>query len=915
TPAENTRTRIRRWDHSGKIYEQDGTTVWYDLGASGSKGDIPVPVAGTTLILESGITVTFNLSSATGTFQTGDFWTFAARTADGSLDPQLTNAPPRGIHHHYTKLSIVNFNPSSATDCRNPVPTGGGKEDTCGCCTCTVGDGVESHGQFTSIQKAIESLPDAGGEVCILPGRYFEHVLIERRRDIVVQGCGWQTRLASPSLGPAANDSSSSSQSNNTFNAVITVVDSEHVILRSFAVEADTGEVGILLDGTGNLNAAEKATTRVSSSMDSQNPNANQATGEAAATDRNTFVAKAFSLRSGRVIDATLEDLVLTASTLPAILASTVTLLNIRNNRIAMKNVRSLWPAVYVSGQEIRIRHNWVGIQSATADVEWLPTSVLADIRSDGEKSSVNSNIKDEILHVGVSPAATSTTVSLHPGGIQIAGPSQDVFVIENEIEGGRRNGITLGSFSLLDENGSDTGITTGVFIVHEGDCSTSTSFEPGTPGQGSGGSSVAAGGKLINIQINRNRIRNMGLCGIGPVGFFNLRKTVEVISIKNLTITANTISSTLLIPTSPNAVDSSSFGYGAICVPDVENLIVRDNTITDFGVRPGVDVCGIFVLNGQMVEISRNHIVETRDLVSGTWVRSADAAGGLRAGIFVMLVTPPALEVASSSLWDSSVSQMMYESKAAEMQNYALAAPLYAPGLPALRVEHNVVRMALGEALEVVGFGPFSIVNNNFSTGGTVSAVDASKMENMVASSDVQLTTTPNAAGVLTVMIMNLGTSMDVPNAGWSYSSLYGTARDFNLDIKDASISTPTNGAVLFTNNVCQFQGRASRERGSVSVAIFSLDDLIFSNNHCRLEGREGTATLDAALLAASIQVCGNRFQESLNSVAASGSTYGLLNITSQNISTYCLFASGPAAKLIQNNNVVLHNQLCSKQ
>ena len=71
-----------------------------------------------------------------------------------------------------------------------------------GCCTCRVGDGVNSFGDFTSIQAAIDSLPAEGGEVCILPGLYYEHVRILNRRDIVIHGCGWQTRVASPSLRP-----------------------------------------------------------------------------------------------------------------------------------------------------------------------------------------------------------------------------------------------------------------------------------------------------------------------------------------------------------------------------------------------------------------------------------------------------------------------------------------------------------------------------------------------------------------------------------------------------------------------------------------------------------------------------------------------------------------------------------------
>src|SRR5262249_51431486 len=149
------------------------------------RGDIPVPPTGTTLILENGITVAFDVSVTGGSFVAGDFWTFAARTADGSID-KLVKATPRGLHHHYVRLSIVTF-PNTATDCRPKLPPSG-TDTECGCCcTTTVGDGVDSVGQYTSINAAINALPDAGGEVCVLPGRYFEHVLIQGRRDVVLR--------------------------------------------------------------------------------------------------------------------------------------------------------------------------------------------------------------------------------------------------------------------------------------------------------------------------------------------------------------------------------------------------------------------------------------------------------------------------------------------------------------------------------------------------------------------------------------------------------------------------------------------------------------------------------------------------------------------------------------------------------
>jgi hypothetical protein len=125
-------TRILRWDQTGIVYQSDGATVWANLDTAGSAG-IPVPPAGISLILENGITVSFNLAQPAitlptqyaPTYEAGDYWTFTARTADGSVQA-LVQAPPLGIHHHYCRLGVVDFNatPPQVGDCRqvfNPL--------------------------------------------------------------------------------------------------------------------------------------------------------------------------------------------------------------------------------------------------------------------------------------------------------------------------------------------------------------------------------------------------------------------------------------------------------------------------------------------------------------------------------------------------------------------------------------------------------------------------------------------------------------------------------------------------------------------------------------------------------------------------------------------------------------------------
>ncbi|MCP4329289.1 MAG: hypothetical protein GY791_12725 [Alphaproteobacteria bacterium] len=152
-------TRVRRWDQSGAVSDTDGAEL-VDLDALGATGVIPVPAAGTSIILEDGVQITFD-SAPTDRLRSGDFWVFAARTADATVE-HLEIAPPCGIHHHFCRLAVVDYDgeefEGEPLDCRVCFPQGG-----TGCCTVVVHPGE-------SIQAALDSLPDEGGCVCLKPG-------------------------------------------------------------------------------------------------------------------------------------------------------------------------------------------------------------------------------------------------------------------------------------------------------------------------------------------------------------------------------------------------------------------------------------------------------------------------------------------------------------------------------------------------------------------------------------------------------------------------------------------------------------------------------------------------------------------------------------------------------------------------
>ena len=190
--------RVRRWDQKGRIFRTDASDTpvqVQDLDAPGAAGLIQVPASGVKLLLESGITVSFDATGAKG-FRAGDHWEFAARTSDASVEA-LDRAPPRGIHHHYARLGLWDVASGTVSDCRNPWPPQGTTGENCGCTQCVT---PESHasGQLT-LQDAVNKLRDSGGTVCLHAGHYVlrEPVRVRGARSLRITGQGPATMIAS----------------------------------------------------------------------------------------------------------------------------------------------------------------------------------------------------------------------------------------------------------------------------------------------------------------------------------------------------------------------------------------------------------------------------------------------------------------------------------------------------------------------------------------------------------------------------------------------------------------------------------------------------------------------------------------------------------------------------------------------
>jgi hypothetical protein len=192
-------TRIRRWDQKGEVRDTNGNVI-IDLNAPGSAGVIPVPPPGASIILEDGVQVTFTIDPTGGRFRTADYWTFAARAVDASVET-LDHAPPRGIHHHYCRLAMVTL-PNTVTDCRTlwPPETGEG----CDCSVCVTAD---SHNNGTlTLQWAVDQVKTVGGTVCLGPGLYNlgeSPLRVVGAQSIRLKGQGWKSVLVYGGRGSA----------------------------------------------------------------------------------------------------------------------------------------------------------------------------------------------------------------------------------------------------------------------------------------------------------------------------------------------------------------------------------------------------------------------------------------------------------------------------------------------------------------------------------------------------------------------------------------------------------------------------------------------------------------------------------------------------------------------------------------
>lgn len=540
--------------------------------------------------------------------------------------------------------------------------------------------------------------------------------------------------------------------------------------------------------------------------------------------------------------DIALTGLEIQAATRSAIQVDEGQFITIRHCRIMMKDVAGPWPGIFVIGEDVLIEENLITVQ----------------------------------------PGQQAVTAGR--GGLQLGGTSERVRVINNLIQQGIGNGITLGS---LEVEGGGEGDGGDIPWVEDPDdpcnpCAPGTVYIP-VPTEGEEGPRYRSAGALHQILIEENRIFDMGLNGIGVVGFFNLDAADEFITVERLTIIGNDIRRCLQRPLAVIPVEMiDSMGYGGISLADVEYLVVRDNVIEDNGPDHLEPICGIFVLHGEGLEISRNRILNNGKKTSQPAHMAKD---GRRGGINVVFGVAKTIPV--------TIDTTQYPRQ---------------DGVPAIKVHDNIVSQPLGQALALTALGPVSVVGNQFTSRGMI------------------LKFSPISPSFLasTVVIWNLGLSDEWV---WLFPSFIGIATNA---VNSAGVGPFTtsdavviprkgldderlgrylaNGNVLFSDNQCVLDLLETGVSWSLSsIFIGTLDDIGFHNNQCDCSLRDDFVLVQAILFGISVRVSDNRFKEGVMNALYSLMSLGLMNATTNNQSTHCILVHGLPALKVETGNRAL--------
>jgi len=874
----------------------------------------------------TGIEITFNGDQ----FITGDYWIITARPQTPNvIVPWVleTGRGHQGVRRFYSTLGLIHWSANdepTVTDCR---PRFRALTRQKICCSLVVGDGVNTHGDFDSIEEAVARLPEEGGEICLLPGLHQTNTVIAQRKSITIKGCGHRTRLI------PRQEQRQQPIFTITDSTDLSLLNMELVALDSRAIVLSGSEPGLL----HGINIHDNAILGY----------------------RN------------------------------AIHGLQTEFVSIKTNRIRMLDKAGGDVAIYMLGDDVLIQDNDIGvlppdvvppkIDSGGADNGDNPNP--ANDCLDPEGFYLNPGYISVYMTYVWSYVLT-LYVPKNPyktlGGIQIGSGSERVEIRHNQIIGGAGNGITLGSdaeladfeepvppvdFTVDLDEGSVVGFayykgepySNGVVVFTKGnileeaisneegyfsteideagsyDLSLSdpefkiTGVEEIDAGEFGRYYQVTIEDSDLNVDlqdvlafiyqvtIEHNRIQSMGESGIGfpridseqimdvllqllqQKSLSGATRILLLLSmllfgaytgmVMQLIIRNNLISGCLrnIYEAGNDDLGRQFRGVGGISLAFCDDVYIYDNRIENNGSEFRGPLQGIFAIYTSHAEISRNHIVDNgpktpaqiqNPLIGGIMIFVAADLASLGAGNLQSSVNTNTGAASGSATANVHV--------AANLTSTRLTGSRLRP-LQVLRLHENVVEQALGRGFAcVLGAGGMSIADNQL-------------ISNYSTAKDFDETVLAGITNIRVPSLVFISALRQLSNsAGAFYLANQGAVGNNKVIGNQVTLLDP------------QLSG--------VSVSIFSLNGIQFAHNH--IQAGAGDLTSNVLLMSTIVDGSHNHIQEASNLGngketpfdPVSMVTLGLqLNTTALNQSDHCIIAIGDSGLLQDVGNLVL--------
>jgi predicted flap endonuclease-1-like 5' DNA nuclease len=590
-------------------------------------------------------------------YKAGDYWTFEVRADNENKEILIDSKPPQGIVYHRVPLAIIQWDSENIAqridDCRrifHPLTA------PRGCCTILVGDGRKTHGDFDSIEEALRHLPNSGGDICLLPGLHRASVMISAKRKIRIRGCGPQT-IVLPDYKS---------------NFIFKIIDSKQIKIEDMILDNRKGiAIQIIEETTGECSDIETKNNQITALI-----NAVRVEGGSDILIENNYMSMFRNMIKG-----------LGGGKAIYILANSST---IKSNRIILKPVRGI-PSHAQGG---------IQVEAGCEDVNILKNTI-----SGGLGNGITLGTSWEVGGTRENDNESKTTeVS---GTIMIDIREWPIFVYLDELKNGMAKTIQEREYKTDAQGNCKFSFTNGkpgrykLHVLYK-DKDEFTWFELENEDiqveQGFLAENIRKidkqpygyyfdiytqhyTGFIYDLLIEGNHISDMGMSGIG------FDSTIEKFTpVENLKILRNHIVNCLNNTDYFKRDRANWVGFGGISLGICEGVSIHGNHIEKNGNTHNYPTCGVFVLIGETVDITRNLIVNNGSLNGEL---SQRISAGNRGGIFIFAATP-------SYFSDARI----------------------AYGKPAARIHDNIVDQPAGGALVIESSrGPLSIINNRFNS------------------------------------------------------------------------------------------------------------------------------------------------------------------------------------------------------